>query len=176
VIARGCGPAQRLWVLALALPLVAACSAKHAENSAPAQTAAPAPPAAQTLPPSLPSSQPAAAPATAGATRQPAATATQAAAGPSGPAIYSVSVSPTTVHAGDTVSWQARTTPDVTAVEAHVRVATLPFQKQAPGNFTMAFAVPKSVPAMFHGNYTVDVVGHTASGETVSRSVSIAFQ
>jgi hypothetical protein len=92
-----------------------------------------------------------------------------------GPAILSVSV-PSTVHAGETVSWSARTTPDVTSVEAHVRVATLPFQRRAPGNFTLAFSIPKSVPPFFRGSYSVDVVARTAGGATASRSVSIDFR
>ena len=161
--------------------LLTACS-HTAQNTTEAASPPPtSPPATATTQPSLPpppgtgnTAQPTSA-ATPGATNAPRANATVTAAA-AAPAILSVSVSPSTVHEGDTVSWQARTTADVTSVEAHVRVATLPFQRQAPGNFTMGFTIPQSVPPIFHGSYSVDVVGHTAAGATVSRSVSIDFR
>jgi hypothetical protein len=92
------------------------------------------------------------------------------------PAILSVDVSPATAHDGDTISWDVRTTPDVTAVEAHVRVATIPLQRDAPGHFSTSFTIPKSVPGFFHGNYSVEIVARAGDGEALTRSVSLDFR
>ena len=170
-------------VFALASTL-AACTSRHSDDAGPTQ----APPAAaQAATPSGASPYPvepaSAAPGTvqtAAALRQPASPAPPAGALPTEtaakPAILSVDVSPATAHDGDTISWDVRTTPDVTAVEAHVRVATIPLQRDAPGHFSTSFTIPKSVPGFFHGNYSVDIVARAGDGQTLTRSVSLNFR
>ncbi len=107
-----------------------------------------------------------------GGTQTPAAAPTDA---PRTAAFLSVSVSPSVVHSGDTVRWDVVTTPDVDAVEAHVRIASFSLQKVGAGHFALAFTIPKGVPGMFHGAYDVQVTGHAGS-RTISRSVPLDFQ
>jgi hypothetical protein len=95
---------------------------------------------------------------------------------PGKPAILTVSVSPAIVHNGETVSWDVKTTPDVTAVEAKVSFATLSLQKQAPGHFVLAFTIPTSAPPFMHSAYKVNVVAHAGYGETLTRTVSLEFR
>jgi hypothetical protein len=94
----------------------------------------------------------------------------------SGPQIYSLSATPAVVHAGEQVSFAARTTDDIASVTAFVSAYSLPFTRTSPGRFALAFAVPPNVPGLFHGTYAMNVVARSAQGASVSRSISITFQ
>ena len=94
----------------------------------------------------------------------------------SGPQIYSLSATPAVVHAGEEVSFAARTTDDIASVTAFVSAYSLPFTRTSPGRFALAFAVPPNVPGLFHGTYAMNVVARSAQGASVSRSISITFQ
>ena len=94
----------------------------------------------------------------------------------SGPQIYSLSATPAVVHAGEQVSFAARTTDDIASVTAFVSAYSLPFTRTSPGRFALAFAVPANVPGLFHGTYAMNVVARSAQGASVSRSISITFQ
>ncbi|GAC1441849.1 MAG: hypothetical protein NVSMB59_02960 [Vulcanimicrobiaceae bacterium] len=94
----------------------------------------------------------------------------------SGPQIISVVASPAVVHAGQTVSWDVRTTPDIVSVAASVSAYHLPLQRSGPGHFVLNFAIPPNVPWFFHGNYTLDVHGQTAGGAGADRQVSLSFR
>jgi hypothetical protein len=93
-----------------------------------------------------------------------------------GPQIYSLSATPTVVHAGQQVSFSARTTDDIASVTAFVSAYSLPFTRTSPGRFALAFAVPANVPGFFRGTYAMNVVARSAQGASVSRSISITFQ
>lgn len=84
--------------------------------------------------------------------------------------------SPSVVHAGQHVSWAVRTTSDIVTVTAHIAAYTIPLQRTAPGRFALGFDVPSNVPAIFHGTYSLDVVGQSGSGATAKRTVSMSFQ
>jgi hypothetical protein len=119
-------------------------------------------------------SSPAAPPAA--ATGLPTASAVPSAAPTQGTAILSASVAPAHARPGDTVVWDVRTTPDVTTVEARVTMATIPLQRESPGHFTLSFKLPDSVPGLFHGNYSVDIVGKTSAGTTVHRTIPLSLK
>jgi len=81
------------------------------------------------------------------------------------PRIVSIATSPEVVHAGDTVRWDVRTTPDVSAVTAKVAAYGFTFVRVAAGHFTLAFAIPQTVPFFFHGDYHLAVVAAAPAGD-----------
>ncbi len=90
--------------------------------------------------------------------------------------ILSVRTSPSVVHAGESITWDVRTTADIVAVTAHVSAYTIPLKRTRPGHFGLSFTVPSNVPAFFHGTYNLDVTGETTRGATAKRTVSMTFQ
>jgi hypothetical protein len=172
---------------------LAACT--HTANGTSASAGAIATPTASAIParasqaPSTPgsaraSSAPQAAPPAGPATGAPVSTVAPAATGapaaasatPAGPQILSLSVTPSVVHAGGSVAFAARTTPDIANVTAFVSAYTLPFTRTSAGRFSLAFAIPASVPGVFHGTYTMNVVARSANGASASRSIAVTFQ
>ncbi len=99
-----------------------------------------------------------------------------AVATPVGPQILSVVASPTVIRAGQTVSWDVRTTHDIVTVAANVSAYHLPLQRFGPGHFVLNFTVPANVPGIFHGTYDLDVHGETAAGASADRRVSLEFR
>jgi hypothetical protein len=94
----------------------------------------------------------------------------------SGPRFYALSAAPAVVHAGDSVSFAARTSPDVATVVASVSAYKLNFARIAPGRFSLAFAIPPNVPFFFHGTYQLNVTARSLDGSSVSRAVTITFE
>ncbi len=84
--------------------------------------------------------------------------------------------SPAVVHDGDTLLWDVRTTPDVVDVVAHVTVYAFRLQKQAAGQYVLAFTIPKGVPGFFHGNYTLNLVARSVTGIETATKVPVSFQ
>lgn len=99
-----------------------------------------------------------------------------AAAAPAGPQILSIAVTPQIVHSGEAVSWNVRTTLDVTRVTAHVSAYSFDFERRGAGVFGLNFTVPANVPVVFHGAYALDVVARNAAGASVTRTVSVTFE
>jgi hypothetical protein len=95
---------------------------------------------------------------------------------PAGPRIISVATSPSIVHSGEAVTWNVRTSTDVVSVTAHVSAYTLPLQPQGPGRFFLGFTIPSTVPAVFHGTYSLELTARTQSGATSKRDVPMIFQ
>jgi hypothetical protein len=93
-----------------------------------------------------------------------------------GPQILAVTQSSAVVHAGESVAFSAKTSPDVATVTAKVSAYTLPFVRTAPGRFALSFAIPSNVPGMFHGTYSMSIVASEKDGASVSRSIEITFQ
>ncbi len=93
-----------------------------------------------------------------------------------GPQILAVTQSSAVVHAGESVAFSAKTSPDVATVTAKVSAYTLPFVRTAPGRFALSFAIPPNVPGMFHGTYSMSIVASERDGASVSRSIEITFQ
>ncbi|MBD5634825.1 MAG: hypothetical protein IAI49_10135 [Candidatus Eremiobacteraeota bacterium] len=112
------------------------------------------------------------------ATESPGAAPSAQAPGPAatGPQIYALSATPSVVHAGEAVAFVARTTDDIVTVTASVASYTLPFTRNSPGRFALAFTIPPNVPGIFHGTYALNVVARSQQGTSVSRSISIDFQ
>jgi len=96
--------------------------------------------------------------------------------GATGPQILAVTQSSAVVHAGESVAFSAKTSPDVATVTAKVSAYTLPFVRTAPGRFALSFAIPPNVPGMFHGTYSMAIVASEKDGASVSRSIEITFQ
>jgi glucose/arabinose dehydrogenase len=93
-----------------------------------------------------------------------------------GPQILAVTQSSAVVHAGESVAFSAKTSPDVATVTAKVSAYSLPFVRTAPGRFALSFAIPPNVPGMFHGTYSMSIVASEKDGASVSRSIEITFQ
>jgi len=93
-----------------------------------------------------------------------------------GPAIYSVSASPTVARAGDTIVWNVRTSADVTAVSANATGFTIPLQRRGPGRFGTTFDIPSIVPPFFRGTYAIRIVARNAAGATVTSHLSMRLQ
>jgi len=93
-----------------------------------------------------------------------------------GPKIYSVNARPSIAHAGDSVIWDARVSPDVVTVTARVAVYSFSLYPTHAGHFGEIFSIPKDVPPFFHGNYSVTITATNANGESASRSIALKFQ
>ncbi|MGH7748675.1 MAG: hypothetical protein ACREQ5_28530, partial [Candidatus Dormibacteria bacterium] len=94
----------------------------------------------------------------------------------SGPRIFALAASRAVVHNGQSVAWQAHTSPDVVGVVAKVALYSLPFTREGIGRFDLRVAIPSSVPWFFHRRYTLEVIARSADGRTVSRTTSIDFE
>ena len=150
--------------------------AVHSATALPAATARPAvtstPAAVATTPVVTPAATPVVTPA---ATPVVTPIATPApVASSSGPQIYSVDV-PSEVHGGSSLTGIVTTSDDVTEVSAGAQGYNIPLTRNAPGRFSINFAIPP-VPFFFHGNYTVTVTARTANGATTSRSFGVALK
>lgn len=139
-----------------------------------APSTAPLPTLAPTRRPVAPSASPAGAATAATVAPSPVATAAPSVA--AGPRIVSVAVSPPIVHDGDTVRWEVKTSDDVTAVSAKVKVYAFNLQRLGPGRFELAFTIPHGVPGFFHGTYDLDLQARDAAGTVASRTVPVNFQ
>jgi hypothetical protein len=93
-----------------------------------------------------------------------------------GPQILALTQSSAVVHAGESIAFSARTSPDVATVTAKVSAYTLPFVRTAPGRFSLSFAIPPNVPGLFHGTYSMSIVASEKDGASVSRALEITFQ
>ena len=93
-----------------------------------------------------------------------------------GPQIYALSATPDVVHAGESIAFAVRTSPDVATVVAKVSSYSLPLVRTAPGRFSLAFTIPPNVPGFFHGTYSMDVIAAEKGGTSVSRSLAVTFQ
>ncbi len=91
------------------------------------------------------------------------------------PTISAVAATPTTVHGGDTVHWDVRTSPNVVSVAAHVELATLQLQRASAGHFTLAFVIPANTPGFFHGTYSVNIIAKASDGDTATKTISLTF-
>ena len=91
------------------------------------------------------------------------------------PRIYSITP-PGVVHAGESVTWDVRTTPNVTSVRAHVSAYTFPLVQAGPGLFAVSFTVPANVPGIFHGTYSMNFQARTRDGATTERTVQVRFE
>jgi len=91
------------------------------------------------------------------------------------PTISAIAATPTTVHGGDTVRWDVRTSSNVVSVAAHVTLATLQLQRASPGHFTLAFVIPANTPGIFHGTYSVDIIAKASDGDTATKTISLTF-
>ncbi len=93
-----------------------------------------------------------------------------------GPQILALTQSSAVVHAGESIAFSAKTSPDVATVTAKVSAYTLPFVRTAPGRFALSFAIPPNVPGIFHGTYSMAIVASEKDGTSVSRSIEVTFQ
>jgi hypothetical protein len=92
------------------------------------------------------------------------------------PEIVTIANSPAVAHTGDVVNWTVLTTPDVTAVSARVYIYTVPLRRMESGHFAVTFAIPRNVPALFHGRYNVSVTATTAAGRAAHGSFVMEFR
>lgn len=92
------------------------------------------------------------------------------------PQFLAVDLAPHVVHSGDTVHWEVKTNSAVTNVSASVKTYRFTLQREAPGRFGLAFAIPQGVPWFFHGRYTLDLTASDAAGQVANTSAIIDFQ
>ena len=81
-----------------------------------------------------------------------------------GPEIYAVAARPTTVRAGETVGFSARTSLDVVSVNAKAMGVTIPLQKHGPGWFMASFPIPAEMPGFMRRTYGVSIEAEDAKG------------
>ncbi|MBC5810495.1 MAG: hypothetical protein GIW95_06545 [Candidatus Eremiobacteraeota bacterium] len=95
---------------------------------------------------------------------------------------YWLRATPHVVHAGDTVNWEARTSPDIVVVRGAVQVNRFfpnyefAFVKGAPGHFTMSFSIPANMPPVFRGTYEVRVVATAENGKQIFRTLEMRVE
>ncbi len=87
-----------------------------------------------------------------------------------------VATSPAIAHTGDVVNWTVLTTPDVSAVSAHVYIYTIPLHRVESGHFAITFSIPHNVPALFHGRYRVSLTATNGSGKSAQSSFVLEFR
>ena len=90
------------------------------------------------------------------------------------PQILAVSMSETTVHAGDDVSGNVITSSNVASVQARIGGYAVNLAKVGVGRFALTYHV--SVPWFVRGNFTMHVIARNARGDTVVRSIPIALR
>jgi hypothetical protein len=89
------------------------------------------------------------------------------------PVIVSVSITPQSVGAGDTVYGSVVTSSNVASVVATVQGATAAIPKVGMGRFALSYRLPNLIPPFMHGSYTVVVVARNVDGVATSRSVAV---
>ncbi len=87
-----------------------------------------------------------------------------------------IATSPAIAHTGDVVNWTVLTTPDVSAVSAHVYIYTIPLRRMESGHFAITFSIPHNVPALFHGRYRVSLTATTPAGTSTHGSFVLEFR
>jgi hypothetical protein len=92
------------------------------------------------------------------------------------PHIYAVSAAPPVVHGGDTVSWDVRTSDNVSRVSAQVTGFSIALPRRGPGHFGVAFTIPSAAPPFLHRDYSVNVVARTDAGAETTRTISMSFR
>jgi len=134
------------------------------------------PPGATATPRSRPSATPIPTPAAApAATPNPAPARTNARATPPAdplPYILRVSLSPTVVSSGTTVSASVRTTPGVVSVMAYAGGASMRVPRTGAGLFSASTSLPP-LPSFVHGVYPVAFVASDRRGRTTQAAVNV---
>jgi predicted secreted protein len=87
-----------------------------------------------------------------------------------------IATSPAIAHVGDVVNWTVLTSPDVSAVSAHVYLYTIVLHRMDTGHFAITFAIPHNVPAIFHGRYRVTVTATNPAGRKARGSFVLEFR
>lgn len=91
------------------------------------------------------------------------------------PVIYNIMVSPTAVHAGETVVGTVTTTSNVASVVATVRGLTVDVPRVGYGRFALAYRLPAVIPPAFNGTYALKVIARNVDGTEASRSVDVTL-
>ena len=89
------------------------------------------------------------------------------------PIIYNVTVSPTTVHAGELVVGTVTTTSNVASVVATVKGLTVSVPRVGYGRFALAYRLPTVIPPAFNGKYALTVIARNVDGLAVTRSIDV---
>lgn len=105
----------------------------------------------------------------------PSAAAKPAAATPHGPQIFSVVVSPLSVHSYSSVSGTVKTSSDVVSVSVGVVgvPTTINVPKLGPGNFSGSVTLPL-LPAYVHGTYAVTFTAYDDAGQSTAAAVGVS--
>lgn len=88
------------------------------------------------------------------------------------PQILRVDLSKTDMGAGDHVTGEVVTSPDVKTVKAVIVGQTVNLTRSAVGHFPITFVVPTPVPFFFKGRQQVEFIAANARGDKVTRTIS----
>jgi hypothetical protein len=86
--------------------------------------------------------------------------------------IIRIDLSKLDMGAGDHVTGDVVTTPDVRTVKALIIGQTINLTQSRVGHFPIAFTVPAPLPVFFRGEQSVEFVAFDRKGRKVSRTIS----
>lgn len=93
----------------------------------------------------------------------------------SAPVIVSVSLTPTVVQAGQTVSGTVITSSNVASVEARIGGYAASLTKTGAGEFHLTYPVP-NLPSLLRRTYAVEVIARNTRGDQASTQTSITVR
>jgi hypothetical protein len=92
------------------------------------------------------------------------------------PEIKSVTLSTTDVRPGRPVHGVVETTPNVHYVEARIDYRNVALHQDAPGRFSLTYAVPWWLPPWLRHGYTLQIVARSVDGVEAWRAIPIVVR
>ncbi|MEA2688569.1 MAG: hypothetical protein QOD51_1176 [Candidatus Eremiobacteraeota bacterium] len=89
------------------------------------------------------------------------------------PAIKSVNISTTDVHAGRPVHGAVETSDNVHYVEARIEYRAVAMHQDAPGKFSLTYKVPWWLPPWLRHGYTLQIIARSIDGVETAREIPI---
>jgi hypothetical protein len=92
------------------------------------------------------------------------------------PAITSVSISSTEIHAGRPVHGDVQTSANVRYVEARIDYRSVALHETGPGTFTLDYTVPWWLPPWLRHGYTLQIIARSIDGVETARDIAITVK
>ena len=89
------------------------------------------------------------------------------------PAITSVSIASTEIHAGRPVHGDVQTSANVRYVEARIDYRSVAMHEDAPGKFSLTYTVPWWLPPWLRHGYTLQIIARSVDGVETARAIPI---
>ncbi|MEO7040566.1 MAG: hypothetical protein ABI186_11105 [Candidatus Elarobacter sp.] len=91
------------------------------------------------------------------------------------PQIRGVSISTRDMHAGEQVSGQVETSPNVGYVEARIEFRNIALQRVGAGRFALQYTVPWWLPPWLRHGYTLQIIARSIDGVETMHPIPITI-